>query len=128
MTSFNHYALGAMVSFLHQTVAGLKLLDPGYKRFIIQPRPGGTINSASTHTSTPYGRAAVSWVLKDGMLKVRFEVPPNTAAIVRLGGTEETVGSGIYDREVKHEEEGQWPPNPYPTRFTLVMPEDTLAT
>jgi alpha-L-rhamnosidase len=130
MTSFNHYALGAVASFLHTTVAGLKPLEPGYRKFLIAPRPGGTITTASTHTITPYGRASVSWSLSKDQseLTVKFEVPPNTEAVVRLGQEkEETVGSGMYERVVKYTQEGEWPPSPYQTKFAAPPSLDTLA-
>jgi alpha-L-rhamnosidase len=128
MTSFNHYALGAVANWLHTTVGGLKPLEPGYRRFLVSPQPGGTIRNASVHTITPSGRAAVSWVLEDGNLKVDIEVPPNTTAVVRLGGggKEEELGSGTYQREVKYDA-GQWPPTPYRTQFSHRVMEDTLA-
>ena len=39
MTSFNHYALGAVADWLHRTVAGLAPDAPGYARLRIAPRP-----------------------------------------------------------------------------------------
>ena len=41
MTSFNHYALGAVADWLHRTVAGLAPDAPGYRRLRIAPRPLG---------------------------------------------------------------------------------------
>ena len=38
MTSFNHYALGAVADWLHRTVAGLAPAAPGYRRLRIAPR------------------------------------------------------------------------------------------
>ena len=127
MTSFNHYALGAVASFLHTTVAGLKPIEPGYRRFAVEPRPGGSLTTASAHTVTPFGRAAVSWRIEGQRLIVDFEVPPNTSAVVRLGDKEETVGSGKYQRVVAYTPQGSWPPQPYRTQFAQVQPQDTLA-
>lgn len=127
MTSFNHYALGAVASFLHSTVAGLKPLEPGYKRFLIQPLPGGTVTQATAHTITPYGKAAVSWSLSSDQLEVEFEVPPNTEAVVRLSDVEEIVGSGRYSRTVRYEANGEWPPAPYQTQFAAPPTLETLA-
>ena len=39
MTSFNHYALGAVADWLHRTVAGLAPAAPGYRRLEMQPTP-----------------------------------------------------------------------------------------
>lgn len=40
MTSFNHYALGAVADWMHRTVAGLAPTAPGYRQISIRPRPG----------------------------------------------------------------------------------------
>ncbi|MGN6672952.1 MAG: family 78 glycoside hydrolase catalytic domain, partial [Thermomicrobiales bacterium] len=40
MTSFNHYALGAVADWLHRTVGGLAPAEPGYRRIEIRPQPG----------------------------------------------------------------------------------------
>ena len=39
MTSFNHYALGAVADWLHRRVAGLAPAEPGYRRLTVAPRP-----------------------------------------------------------------------------------------
>ncbi|MGW9135688.1 family 78 glycoside hydrolase catalytic domain [Streptomyces sp. NPDC055681] len=95
MTSFNHYALGAVADWLHRTVAGLASAEPGYRRLRIAPRPGGGLTHARAGLRTPYGEAEVSWSLAGGELTVEALVPPNTTADVLLPGVEETtVGSG----------------------------------
>ena len=40
MTSFNHYALGAVADWLHRTVAGLAPAAPGYRELLVRPRRG----------------------------------------------------------------------------------------
>jgi alpha-L-rhamnosidase len=97
MTSFNHYALGAVADFLHRVVAGLAPAEPGYRRLRIAPRPGGDLTSASAELDTPYGRAAVTWRLDDGVLTVTATVPANVAAEVDLPGLAPgEVGSGTH--------------------------------
>jgi len=59
MTSFNHYALGAVADWLHRTVAGLAPGAPGYRRLVVAPRPGGGLTHAAASHETPYGRADV---------------------------------------------------------------------
>ncbi len=84
MTSFNHYALGAIADWLHRVVAGLSPASPGYKHLEIAPRPLPGLEWASTRHDTPYGTAAVSWKRADGQIVVCATVPSNTAATVRL--------------------------------------------
>ncbi|MFG2960958.1 family 78 glycoside hydrolase catalytic domain [Streptomyces sp. NPDC048291] len=96
MTSFNHYALGAVADWLHRTVAGLAPAGPGYRRQRIAPRPGGDLTHAEARLRTPYGEAGVSWTLAGEELTVDAVVPPNTTAEVQLteGGETFEVGSG----------------------------------
>ena len=88
MTSFNHYALGAVADWLHRTVGGLALAEPGYRQIEVRPRPGGGITHASARHLTPYGLAECAWSIQDGKLEVNMIVPPNTSARVSLPGQE----------------------------------------
>lgn len=88
MTSFNHYALGAVADWLHRTVAGLAPLAPGYRRIAIQPCPGGGLTFARASHLTPYGMAACGWRIEGDMLIVEATIPPNTTARVSLPGQE----------------------------------------
>ncbi len=97
MTSFNHYALGAVVDWLHRSVAGLAPAAPGYARLRIAPRPIAGLDHAEARLETPYGRAEVAWRRHDGRVEVRAIVPPNAEADVRLPGEAPMhVGSGSY--------------------------------
>ncbi|KAF5012493.1 hypothetical protein FDECE_1446 [Fusarium decemcellulare] len=110
MTSFNHYALGSVCDFLHGTVGGLSALEPGWKRALVKPRPGGTIRHASTSYDSPYGLYAVAWKLEGSILKVTVTVPPNGEARVVLNGVDELVKSGTYKYETEWDEDPEWPP------------------
>lgn len=102
MTSFNHYAFGAVADWMHRTVAGLAPMEPGYRRILFAPRPGGGITSADAALETPNGRAAISWRIDRGELTAELVVPDGADAVVRLpGAPEETVGPGIHHRTVK---------------------------
>ncbi|ROO87326.1 alpha-L-rhamnosidase [Actinocorallia herbida] len=97
MTSFNHYAFGAVADWLHRTVAGLAPAEPGYRRLRVAPRPGGGLTHASARLHTPYGPAACRWAISGEWLSVEVTVSPNTSAEVGLpDGTEHTVGSGVH--------------------------------
>jgi len=99
MTSFNHYALGAVGDWLHRVVGGLAPAEPGYRRLELRPRPGGGITSARARHETPYGIAECAWSIADGRMELQAIVPPNTSALVTLPGREdapESVGSGTH--------------------------------
>ena len=91
MTSFNHYALGAVADWLHRSVAGLAPADVAYRRLRIAPVPGGGLTSASARHLTPYGEATASWTIEAGILTVSATVPVGARAEVLLPGSSELV-------------------------------------
>jgi alpha-L-rhamnosidase len=93
--SLNHYSKGAVVNFLHRYVGGLRILEPGYRRFGVAPGPGGGISSAEVHHLSPHGRIEVRWRVTGGRGELDLVVPPGTTAEVRLpGGGSRRAGSG----------------------------------
>ena len=84
--SLNHYSKGAVATFLHRYVAGLRPAEPGYRTFEVRPRPGGGITSATTRHISPYGPIEVSWRLGDSSTELDVLVPPGTRATVVLPG------------------------------------------
>jgi alpha-L-rhamnosidase len=97
MTSFNHYAFGAVADWMHRCVAGLDLAEIGYRKLRVRPRPGGGLNWAKARHLTPYGEACVAWRLADGTLELQLTVPPNATAEVTLpSGEQLEVGSGTH--------------------------------
>ena len=86
MTSFNHYALGAVADFLHRVVAGLGPARPGYRRLLVRPRPGGGLTHASARLCTPHGEASVAWQRQGSQLVVDVVVPDGCTATVDVPG------------------------------------------
>ncbi|WP_116948281.1 family 78 glycoside hydrolase catalytic domain [Jiangella endophytica] len=84
--SLNHYSKGAVISFLHRYVAGIRLLDdpPAYRRFLIAPRPGGGLTWARAGHLSPYGPIRVEWRTEGSRFTLDLTVPPGTAADVSL--------------------------------------------
>lgn len=101
MTSFNHYALGAVADWMHRVIAGLAPDAPGYRRIRFAPRPGGGLTSASARQLTAYGEAAISWRIEGGSLEVEVTVPVGAEGVLDFVGLpEETVGPGVHSRSV----------------------------
>ena len=97
MTSFNHYALGAVADFLHRVVAGLAPAEPGYRTILIRPRPGGGLTSASAKIATTFGDASVSWRRNGATLEVDVTVPEGASATVDVDGCPTTqLGPGTH--------------------------------
>lgn len=97
MTSFNHYAFGAVADWMHRTIGGLAPLEPGYRRVLVAPQPGGELSWARTSLETPQGRIAVRWDRQRSQLRVEVDVPAGIEAVVRLpDATERAVGAGSH--------------------------------
>jgi alpha-L-rhamnosidase len=95
MTSFNHYALGAVADWLHKVVVGIDAAEPGYSRIRIAPQPGGGLTSATGTLCTPHGEVRSSWTLDGGELTLDVTVPNDASAEVVLPGQPaQTVSSG----------------------------------
>jgi alpha-L-rhamnosidase len=95
MTSFNHYALGAVADWLHRVVGGITATAPGYRTLSFRPRPGGGITWARTRHETPYGTAALSWELTTTGMTARITVPEGCTATAELpGGAPVPLGPG----------------------------------
>jgi len=82
MNSFNHYAYGAIGSWLYNTTAGIEPSIPGYKHIRFQPQPGGGLTHAEAMHDSLYGRVSSKWQLQDGRFTLTVTVPPNTAGTV----------------------------------------------
>jgi alpha-L-rhamnosidase len=95
--SLNHYSKGAVISFLHRYVAGIRLVDDevAYKRFEVAPRPGGGLTWAEGVHDSPYGRIESSWRIVNGTFRLTTTTPPGTTAEVQLpDGKRYEVGPG----------------------------------
>jgi alpha-L-rhamnosidase len=95
--SHDHYAFGSVARWLHEHVAGLRPLEPGYRRFLVAPVLGGGLTSASSSVSTPYGTAASAWRTSGGQVRLTVTVPPGTTAEVRLGDQVWQVAAGRHE-------------------------------
>ena len=90
MTSFNHYALGAVADWLHRTLAGLAPAAPGYRHITVRPVPCPAFTHAEARHLTPYGEARAGWRRDGGRLTVEAVVPPGATATVHLPGADPT--------------------------------------
>ena len=102
MTSFNHYALGAVADWMHRTIGGIAPLEPGYSRVTIAPRPGGGVTSARTSLETPHGVVEVQWRQKDSELWVDTTLPEGVTGVLHVEGLPDTeVASGTHSHQLE---------------------------
>ncbi|KAB8221958.1 bacterial alpha-L-rhamnosidase-domain-containing protein [Aspergillus novoparasiticus] len=125
MTSFNHYAFGAIAKFLFERIAGLQRVEPGWKHFRVAPSIGAELTYASASHVTPYGQASCSWEtthVEKGLDKIqlRVSVPHGIACevIYPSGAGEEikTVGYGEWSFEAIFKRAYEWLIKPLPPK------------
>jgi alpha-L-rhamnosidase len=84
MTSFNHYALGAVADWMHRVIGGVEPAEPGYRTVRVAPRPGGGLTWARTSLDTRHGQITVEWRLDHDLLEVDVALPDGVTADVDL--------------------------------------------
>ncbi|WP_229726977.1 alpha-L-rhamnosidase [Sphingomonas alpina] len=99
MTSFNHYALGAVADWMHRTIGGIAPLSAVDGRYRVAPRPGGGVSWAETAWETRQGLLRVRWDLDAGELRVQVNVPEGASVELALPGRDaELLGAGSHER------------------------------
>jgi alpha-L-rhamnosidase len=121
MTSFNHYAFGAVAKFLYERVAGLTRLEPGWKRCRVAPAVGARLTRAAAEHVTPQGTVSCEWntvASGDGnfeVMRLSVSVPYGTTVEVVMpmldaGEKRETVvGPCTWSFESTFRRDYEWP-------------------
>lgn len=109
MNSLNHYSFGSVVEYLYRDVAGLKALEPGFKKALITPLMNQKLKSVKMRYESAYGMYRVAWkIKKDGNVSVHVEVPFGCSAVIGLpfyDGEVHEVSAGKYDYEYQPTED-----------------------
>lgn len=93
--SRGHYFLGTIDDWLFGDVAGLRPLQPGWRRFEVRPAMTAFLDHASAAVMTPYGEASVAWRKVGGKVEADVMVPVGAEAVVTLPGmAAQVLGSG----------------------------------
>ncbi|MBP3218480.1 MAG: family 78 glycoside hydrolase catalytic domain [Lachnospiraceae bacterium] len=94
MNSFNHYSLGAVASWMLEYQAGIQRGSSedsvGFRRFVLQPTPGGSFTHVKADYDSVCGRISSGWTAENGELRTYDAVvPANTCAVLYLPVSEE---------------------------------------
>jgi alpha-L-rhamnosidase len=83
MNSLNHVAFGAVVQWMFEAVAGIRVDEQnGETPLSIVPQVGCGLSWASAGIETMHGRVRSAWRLSDGAIQLDVIVPANTRARV----------------------------------------------
>ena len=94
--SHNHYSKGAVISFLHNYVAGIRPFEGSTlaKRVLIKPQPMGDLTWAKASHQTAAGKLSTSWKLDSGRFELELEIPSGCNAEVVLPNGERFKATG----------------------------------
>lgn len=82
MNSFCHPAFGSIGEWLFRVVAGIDTDEPGFKRVVVCPRPGGGLTHAGARYDSVRGRIETSWRIQHDAFELDVRIPANTTATV----------------------------------------------
>ena len=101
MNSFNHYAYGAVLSWMYGTMAGIRPGDDGgFKSFALKPHPDPRLGFVEASYRTDEGVIKSAWRYEDGKCIWKFTVPPNSRATVCVNGQCRRYDPGDYTLEI----------------------------
>ena len=105
MNSLNHYAYGSIGYWMYTRLCGLRMIEPGYKKFAVKPAFIKGITHAEMTYESVYGTIKTAWKCENGTITVDLTVPVNTTAELTLPEKNETLtlGSGTYHYEYETE-------------------------
>lgn len=86
MNSFNHYAYGSIGDWMYKNIGGLRWDEsaPGYKHFILSPKPDKRLSEACVSYDSIYGLICSSWKLENKQVELKISIPVNTTADIIL--------------------------------------------
>ena len=99
MNSFNHFCFGAVGQWFFEALAGINVdpAHPGFKKFVIRPRPVDGLDWVRCEYPSMYGQIRSAWRRQKDQFVLDVTVPPNTQAQVCVptsGRREVTITEG----------------------------------
>ncbi len=91
MNSHNHHMFGSIDSWLYRRLAGVDVVEPGFRKFIVKPPLINGLNHASAYLYTVRGLVMAAWSKGEKTFKVNVTVPVGSIAEVYLP----KIGGGI---------------------------------
>lgn len=107
MNSFNHYAYGAVASWMFGSMAGISYDEqtPGFRNFIIAPQPDARIDEVKASYDSAYGTVSAESKINGSNWSYKLTLPANTSAEIRLPASGVKV-NGKQVSELTLEEDG----------------------
>ncbi|MFD5598563.1 family 78 glycoside hydrolase catalytic domain [Leucobacter sp. NPDC058333] len=87
VASLDHIGLGApFAAWAWQFVAGLRAIEPGFRRFAVDPRLTDVVSAVSVQRMTRHGLIQIAWTASAGRFTCDVTVPVDTTAEIHPPG------------------------------------------
>lgn len=96
MNSHNHPMYGAVGYWFYAWIAGVRPVEPGFKKVRIEPYFPEKLQHAQARLDTVQGLLYVRWIRKEKEIHLNVQVPFGMEAEISFCGSECTVGSGYH--------------------------------
>lgn len=96
--SYNHYAFGCIGDFMYRRLLGIRRMEPGYKKILIEPDFRFGLSYAAGKYQSAYGTVEVSWRCGEGKNpELYVKIPANVTGYIKLPGENtKEVGNGSF--------------------------------
>lgn len=106
MTSFNHYAFGAVADWLYRRLAGISPAADAYRVIRFAPVVCRELDHVEATLFSPSGRIEGGWRREGAQVRLRLRVPAHATADVELpDGRKLSVGSGDHSWTIVEQSE-----------------------
>lgn len=84
MNSFNHYAYGAVASWMYETIAGINTDEnaPGFEHIILTPTADKRLDWAEASIDTRFGTVCSKWKREGNKICYEFDIPKPATLIL----------------------------------------------
>lgn len=102
MHSFNHPMFGSYDAFFYRYLGGIAIEEDavGGNKIRIEPQFPESLTYVNASHETVHGKIVSQWKREKGKIKCHIEIPPQTDAVVTIGGKTQTLRGGSYDFEI----------------------------
>lgn len=80
MNSLNHANFGTCAEWFYSGILGIDALQPGFRKILINPQPGGGLTWAQGYYDSIQGRISTAWTNTATTFNMSVVIPPNTTA------------------------------------------------
>lgn len=94
VASLDHYSKGAVCEWLFSEMCGIRV--DGENRFVLAPKPGGSVTSARAEYRSIYGKISCGWERLQNAVRFSVSVPSNTTATFIFRGERKQLAPGEY--------------------------------